>query len=147
MGCDIHSQAEKRINGKWEVIPDLHPFDWRQYGMFGFLADVRNYSAVPPLSQPRDLPEGSPSDGEDLGDHSYSWLSVEELTAFDYDQPMEDRRVTRQIAPNVTSGAVTCEPGEGEKTTFREFLGPAFFKDLEELKAAGAERVVFGFDS
>lgn len=32
-------------------------------------------------------------------------------------------------------------------TTYREFLGEAFFTDLEKLKAAGAERMVFGFDS
>ncbi len=32
-------------------------------------------------------------------------------------------------------------------TTFREFLGEEFFSDLEKLKTAGAERIVFGFDS
>lgn len=148
MGCDIHSQAEKRVDGKWQKIEGLFPFDWRSYGMYGFLADVRNYSAVPPLAPQRGLPpDADVADDEDLGDHSYSWLSVEELSAFDYDQPMEDRRVTRQIAPNVTSGGCTAEPGGGEATTYRAFLGPAFFEDLEKLKAAGAERIVFGFDS
>ena len=146
MGCDIHTQAERKVAGKWEVIPGLHPFDWRSYGMFGFLADVRNYSAVPPISKPRGMAEGSPSDGDDLGDHSYSWLTVEELTAFDYDKPMEDRRVTRTVG-NFTDGGVTAEPGGGAMTTYREFLGPHFFEDLEKLKAAGAERVVFGFDN
>lgn len=139
MGCDIHSHAERQVGGKWEAIPDLRPFDWRSYGMYGFLAGVRNYSAVTPLATPRGLPKDAVVEDEGwLGDHSHSWLSVEELTAFDYDQPMEDRRVTRQI---------TAEPGGGEMTTYREFLGPAFFADLEKLKAAGAERIVFGFDS
>ncbi len=147
MGCDIHSQAEKRVEGKWEAIPDLLPFDWRSYGMYGFLANVRNYSAVPPISEPRGLPPDATGDTDyTYGDHSYSWLSVEELLAFDYDQPMEDRRVTRTVG-NFTNGGVTAEPGGGSQTTFREFLGPHFFEDLEKLKAAGAERIVFGFDN
>ena len=104
MGCDIHSRAEQRDeNGKWQVIAGFPPFDWRDYGMYGFLAGVRNYSAVPPISQPRGLPSDAPEVDEDdgwLGDHSYSWLSVEELTTFDYDAAVEDCRVTRQIGPN-----------------------------------------------
>lgn len=150
MGCDIHIRAERKSGDKWEVIPDLAPFDWRSYGMFEFLANVRNYSAVPPISEPRGLPTDAPPENEDdgwLGDHSHSWLSVSELSSFDYDQSFEDRRVTRQIEPNFTSGAVTAEPGGGKMTTFREFLGPKFFDDLEKLKQAGAERIVFGFDS
>ena len=115
--------------------------------MYGFLAGVRNYSAIPPISEPRGLPDASPFvDGDEyenrLGDHSFSWLSLDELTAFNYDAPLEDRRVTRN-----GDGGRTCDSGEGEMTTYRDFLGPSFFKDLEKLKAAGAERVVFGFDS
>lgn len=151
MGCDIHSRAERRENGKWVVIDGLAPFDWRSYGMFGFLAGVRNYSAIPPLSEPRGLPDDTPQSGDDyddyLGDHSFSWLSLDELLAFDYDQPVEDRRVTRTMPNGVINGGCTAEPGGGEMTTYREFLGEAFFDDLAKLKAAGAERVVFGFDS
>ena len=150
MGCDIHSQAEKRINGRWTRIDGLEPFDWRSYGMYAFLAGVRNYSAVTPLSEPRGLPDDVDyvEDAEHwLGEHSFSWLSLDELLSFDYEQKMEDRRVTRQLAPNLISGAETCDPGEGEKMTYREFLGQSFFDDIERLKAAGAERVVFGFDS
>jgi hypothetical protein len=72
---------------------------------------------------------------------------VSELLEFDYDTPMEDRRVTRQMPSGILNGGCTCEPGEGEKMTFREFLGPAFFDDLEKLKAEGADRVVFWFDN
>lgn len=148
MGCDIHSQAERRVNGKWERIDDLLPFGWRSYGMFGFLANVRNYSAVPPISEPRNLPGDAVQDNDSyLGDHSFSWLSVDELATFDYDRPVEDRRVRRELASNFTSGACTAGPGDGQMTTFRDFLGPAFFAEIEKLKTAGAERVVFGFDS
>ena len=150
MGCDIHSRAEKRVGEKWVVIPGFKPFDWRSYGMYGFLANIRNYSAVPPLSEPRGLPDDAPPDDEEgiwLGDHSHSWLSLEEFTAFNYDQPLEDRRFTRQEGPNFFNGAATAEIGEGTMTTYREFLGEAFFKDIQKLREMGAERIVFGFDS
>lgn len=156
MGCDIHTLAQKRTDGKWETLPFV-PFDWRGYGMFGFLADVRNYSAIPPISPARGLPDdivrpdpnfyGEHDDHLDIGDHSFSWLTVEELTSFDYDQPVEDRRYTRQEGPNFFNGAATAEPGQGKMTTYREFLGEGFFRDLDELKKIGAERIVFGFDS
>lgn len=149
MGCDIHSTAEKKINGKWTLIEGLEPFDWRSYGMYGFLADVRNYSAVPPLSHPRGIPDDAvhANDPWKYGDHSYSWLSVEELTTFDYDEPVEDRRYMGMDPRGFMNGALTAEPGKGEMTTWREFLGESFFEDLESLKKAGAERIVFGFDS
>jgi hypothetical protein len=150
MGCDIHTVVQRKTEqGRWEEI-SFAPFDWRSYGMFGFLANVRNYSAVPSISEPRGLPDDLPaywSEEHDVGDHSFSWLSVEELLAFDYDAPFEDRRVTRQVGPNAFDGGVTGHPGEGETTTFRAFLGPDFFRDLNALKALGATRVVFWFDS
>src|SRR5687768_8802356 len=125
MGCDIHIVAQRRNEaGEWvEVHGDFlegpDPFDWRSYGMFAFLAGVRNYSDITPISEPRGLPGdfnlGEYEDGGDgfrwLGDHSFSWLSVDELLAVDYDQTIEDRRVTRQLAPNHWSGAQTCDPG------------------------------------
>jgi hypothetical protein len=157
MGCDIHIIAQRKTNSGWEEVSGNFsyggaPFDWRSYGMFGFLADVRNYSAVPPISQPRGLPTDFTADMDEfggcfLGDHSFSWLSLDELLAFDYDQPVEDRRVTRQTGPNSWDGGVTADPGDGEMTTYREFLGEGFFADLAELKRVGAGRIVFGFDS
>jgi hypothetical protein len=171
MGCDIHTAVEVRRDGEWHwdgraVFPSAYdegkfvrePFDWRNYGMFGFLANVRNYSRVPPISEDRGLPadlspELSDQDGADvtwLGDHSFSWLSLAELQAFDYDQSFEDRRCTVQTGPRSWDGAGLAKEGEGEATTFREFLGESFFKHLEILKTFGAAddvRVVFGFDS
>lgn len=144
MGCDIHSCAERRDeNGRWIEVPNIRPFDWRSYSVFGFLADVRNYSAVPPIAEPRGIPEDSPLASQDLGDwHSFSWLSVKELLAFNYGAEMEDRRV--MINGN---GGCTAPPGGGRRMTFREFLGEGFFDDLAELNDSGAERIVFGFDS
>jgi len=129
MGCDINSFAERRSDDRWqEVRTEREPFGGRNYNLFGFLAGVRDYSTVRPIVAPR----GTPSDAsanvrEQLEDcHCCSWLSVAELSTFDYDQRV---------------------PGEGEMTTFRDILGPQFFDDLAMLQEAGAERVVFGFDT
>jgi len=154
MGCDIHSFAEKKDEvGNWEVIPDFEPFDWRSYGLYGWLADVRNYSGLTPISKPRGFPSDASFEVKDdyetwdCDAHSASWLSVAELLAFDYDAPCEDRRVSRQIGPNLWSGGETCAPGEGEQTTYREFLGESFFNELDKLKELNAERIVFWFDN
>lgn len=159
MGCDIHSYVESQNeNGTWERVTwerqeefDEGPFDWRAYGMYGFFADVRNYSAVPPLAEPRGLPkdvsEQVRAEHEDDGwdAHSTSWFSVDELLAFDYEQEFEDRRVTRG-----GHGGVTADPGEGRMRTFRDFLGWTYFRDLDILRALNEKRptrFVFWFDN
>lgn len=148
MGCDIHMQAERKVDGKWQIVPGNF-FDWRGYNVFAFLAGVRNYSGVTPIASPRGLPDDAvmADDGDDLGDHSFSWLSLDELLAFDYAASTEDRRVTVQTGPNSWYGGATAEPGGGKMMTYREYLMEGFFEELEKLKAAGAERIVFGFDS
>src|SRR5882724_8843475 len=110
MGCDIHSSAEVRVNGAWRQVCDAfdldeydrkmygkdkgdEPFDWRDYGLFGFLADVRNYSASPVIAEPRGLPDDLDMDEETRREHAdgwyhtESWLSLAELLAYDYDAP------------------------------------------------------------
>jgi hypothetical protein len=147
MAADIFVRAEKRTGDRWQqVAMGQRVFVPRHYGLFGFLTDERNYSAVPPLSQPRGLPEGAVAPAADpngvddaddgfIGERSFSWLAVSELTGFDYEQTFEDRR----------DNGTTLPPGAGTRVSYREFLGEHFFQDLERLKAAGAERIVFGF--
>ncbi len=182
MGCDIHTCAQRRDeDGNWVEVRGgfVHddwssgatPWDGRHYGLFGWLAGVRNYSGVTPYSEPRGLPDDFDAEeheayGEKLhrqhladtgehdwnlsrsvGDHSFTWFTVDELLAVDYDQLVEDRRVTREIAPGLISGGVTGEPGEGQKMTLREFLPDYYFKDLEIMKKRGAARIIVGFDS
>jgi len=88
-------------------------YSGRNYVLFGVLADVRNGvgfagidtgNAVTPISLPRgfpdDMSEGARAllgdnryddDGDDslddiwLGDHSFSWLTLDELLAYDWD--------------------------------------------------------------
>ena len=153
MGCDIHSFSERKAqNGAWESL-GFAPFEWRSYGVFAFLAGVRNYSAVTPIAEKRGLPsdisshvfeENETWDGDG---HSHSWLSVAELSGFDYEAITEDRRHTVQTGPNSWNGAATAAAGQGEKMTYREFLGEGFFADLAKLLDIGAERIVFWFDN
>lgn len=150
MGCEIHSYA---IDASGKIIegglwadgktanPDEtyfrdegEPFGWRNYGVFGFIADVRNYSEVTPLASYRGLPDDFIPEGIDAEYfaseyHSQSWLSADELVNFDYDQAMIYKR---------------CNPHV--EMTYREFLGSMFFHDIAELQRIGADRVVFGFD-
>ena len=151
MGCDIHTFSERRtLDGQWETVK-FAPFDWRSYAIFGFLAGVRNSAMVTPISEPRGLPEDARSWVIDqfcgMDYHTPSWLGVQELLDFDYEQIIENQRCTRQLGFNYFSGAETCDVGEGEKTTYREFLGEGFFADLNKLKELNADRIVFAFDS
>lgn len=152
MGCDIHSHAEKQEGGRW-VSLDVEAFEDRDYGFFGWLADVRNYSAMTPIAADRGFPADAGAEAAKHYDawsrdaHSASWVTVAELMAVDYDQPVEDRRTTKQLGPSLWTGGATCAPGEGKTQTLREFLGPAFFVVLKRLQDAGAGRVVFWFDN
>lgn len=160
MGCDIHPYVEVRQNGKWEWEAFAEPpFDWRSYGMFGFLANIRNYSEVPTIVEPRGLPDdvsccvkkhyGSDEDCYDW--HSASWVTLKELLDFNYSQMFWDRRITKQMGPRSWNGAARAEEGEGEHLTIREFLGKQFFECLSQLGYLGAPpedvRVVFWFDN
>lgn len=177
MGCDIHTHVEVRgADGKWHLNrdpvfpmkrwtgPDTPPaddvtneiFDNRCYSLFGWLADVRNYSEVPPLDQPRGLPkdvsEGVGALAEEWrGDgHSHSYFTAEELLAVDYEKVVEDRRYTQEVAPNLFNGAATCEPGKGEMKTLREHIGKHHVAQIEALCKLGDPkdvRVVFWFDN
>ena len=175
MGCDIHSYAEVRNKetGKWEQAFDFttlsdfdkdwhkrekgdHPFDWRGYGMYGFLAGVRNYSHIDPIVEPRGIPPDV-SDTvkseyvywyDDL--HTPSHIYLRELVEFDYTQEFWNRRVTKQTGANSWNGAALAEEGEGEVLSIEDFLSEMFFQHIEDLKTLGDlddVRVVFWFDN
>ena len=145
MGCDIQMYAEtfNKENNRYErskVEIDVN----RSYARFGWFADVRNYAAVKAISKPRGLPDDISEDVNIYYDeyvHSASWLTIEELKAVDYQQIVEDRRVSRD-----GNGGCTSEAGEGEKMTLEEFLGSEFIKLIKILDKAQVTRVVFWFD-
>lgn len=141
MGCDIHCVAEiKRAQGYVRTV-DLgfggglgEPFGAGPYAVFSFLADVRNDADIRPIAMPRGWPGDASKEAQayykewTADAHSASWLLVEELSSFDYDQ----------IAQTGASGMPTA---------YREFLGPDFFDDLHRLQEGRASRIVFFFDN
>lgn len=143
MGTDIHTVVETKdpATGRWEMVKGLHPFEWRDYSIFGFLGNVRNDSECEPLSDHRGLPEGLSEGGqvalgyrEDY--HSHSWVMLKELLDFDYDKMFWDRRHDSDE--------------EERQVTYREHLLEDFFRDLDELKLLGGPehvRVIFWFDN
>lgn len=107
MGCDIHGvfQRYDEESKTWQDIESTYEQN-RQYFLFGILAGVRGDG--PPISEPRGLPEDFESvDGYhpiadlrfmdpsrrrwqeagaplavDMGDHTRSWLTGEEMLAW-----------------------------------------------------------------
>ena len=161
MGTDIHAHAEFRNNaGQWQKIQEYDPFEGRNYNAFSLFAGVRfrndfhgRYVSVydeffwaemcvtpHPIAQPRGLPEDvSPSvkaesDSWGPDGHSHSWLSVDELTSYDYDKPLRDRNI--EFVPE---DFVNC--------TIKEALKEYYFSELTRLEDSGAERIVFWFDN
>lgn len=177
MGADIHIFAEtKNKKGKWIKVEKEcfslskweveefgkkkteSPFDWRSYSMFGFLADVRNYSCCEPISEPKGLPTDSEYLNElgyysgtgwgmsnstkrediysDGSSHSHSYLTLKELLEFDYDKTFCDERAETDTHKTII--------------THRQHLDGMFFTHLEELKKLGKPdevRIVFYFDN
>lgn len=146
MGTDIHATAQKKVNGEWVELEDFGFDENRNYAVFGWLADVRNYHGIPPLAEPRGMPEGYESDYHE-GNHSHTWFAVDELASFDFDRQVEDRRFTAKLPSGITSGGLTAPAGHGVQTTYRELFGKWFVDGIAALKASGAERIVLSFDS
>lgn len=138
MGADIHGVLQESLDGKrWYTIAEIE--DDRNYWLFSALADVRNYGSITPISEPRGFPEDFEVDGDMhsmpysgrgvwLGDHSHSWLTIEELIAWDgWDQDLGGERL-RDLVPT--------------------FLAWLKWADLKTGRFRGNKRrIVFGFDS
>ena len=167
MGCDIHGFLEVRKNGKWEVFEEnifplygdkkcSAPFQWRSYGMFSFLADVRNTSHVPHINFTVGFPEDSEYLNEEVEEewrsywteppvlintrgkdiledynyHSFCHIYLKDIVDFDYDKTFLDKHETIK--------------------TFREFLGEGFFDMIEVMKEIGNTedvRFIYWFDN
>lgn len=134
---DPPAGSEGRYYGRsWQAQSENYfGFDDRDYVVFGVLAGVRGWEG-PQVSEARGLPEDVSLElarefveGEY---HSCSWLTVDELVAFDWDQP---------VGPGY--GWPPDEPLRGICSRFLD--GPV--RRLREAPEAAGARVVFGFDS
>ena len=170
MGTSITTQLQIQTADGWEDTYDAFfshydeetcsPFSEQNYGLFAFLADVRNYACIPVLSQPRGFPPAKTrtyNEGlgslwefnrrtdwpEHEGNSCATWFLVSELLAYDYDTVFENRR-------NSDSRDEPVPVGCGDLTTVREYIGPKFFEDLEVMRQLGdpeKTRVIISFAS
>lgn len=130
MGADIHGVLQsrfERIDGTMSGWIDQGEVeDTRHYFKFAYLADVRNYCAVTPISKPRGLPEGFEVDDENdyllwgrkvwMGDHSHSWLLLSEIR--DHDYPADDREGLDMFLKWVDYAAAKCGGYENGRIVF-----------------------------
>lgn len=90
MGCDIHIVGQYRppYREGWREI-DVEPLELRNYTIFGWLANVREYTNTA-IAASRGLPSDLRYPGDDSGptvgrlryaDYGFSWASWEELVA------------------------------------------------------------------
>lgn len=152
---------------------DYFPFGSRSYSVYGFLGNIRNSANSPFITESRGLPDDSVylnsiEKGSWFGDttraseirndgnnYGYSWVTLAELLAFNYDQAFENLRGSSlKRSPNgqVVSyhGNLELKPGEGEVMTLRNHLeNTYFFEHVEGLRAFGEPenvRVIFWFN-
>lgn len=167
MGCDIHSWAEVKRNGKWERITDdifgepdyanrktSEPFGGRNYRTFSFIGNCRNGwgtndKEIENLQYYRDLP----NDSEYLN----------QVSPYAYDRnpmngkeiPIEERETNRGDINNnpnwhsinwlLLSELLEFDYNKEhgiigsplDGITYKEFLSDEFFLDLEILKTLG----------
>jgi hypothetical protein len=114
MGISIWCYGERKDENRWIGVSDENLLgEAVSYKAFAFLGDVWNSWEVPPIAEPRGLPEdvssevyrayygldhplhvlahplsdGSPANP---GWYSPSWLTIQELIGFNYDTEFED---------------------------------------------------------
>jgi len=74
----------------------MEVFDRRDYRLFTILAGVRRVEHITPISEPRGLPEDvsewirNESNRWGVDGHSHSWLTLEELKSYPWDEPIPE---------------------------------------------------------
>jgi hypothetical protein len=148
MGTNMTVRCEKLTPDGWQEVktPD---YDGRDYDLFAFLGagPSMNYCKVPEFPGFRGLTNSEHARYTDEDDYhsGYNYLAnIDDLLAFDYDQPFEYRRCHEGTTDTHSGGRGTLPERQGRMTTYREEFGywPDF---LVKCKAAGAERILWGF--
>lgn len=161
MGIDIHGYVEIKRGDAWECVKEEWPCDgWRNYLAFHFIGHRHSgYGGFPRIAEPRGLPPDlSPkvhAASEEWQDAYFypSWLTLNELLNYDYDQVVSRQRVITVIEdgePYYYAPETEAE-GEWKDFTLEEELSgfPENLKYLhEEFSTLSPENVrfVFWFD-
>jgi hypothetical protein len=130
MGCDIHVKPYREENGTFRLV-QMPKYDnllqARDYYVYAFLAGVRNYDHIEPICEQRGYPNWIAEPVYDSLEYWMSfgqtWLTVDELLNFDYERK--------------------CTPTE----TYREYLGPGYFDELERMVNLGITHIFCEFSS
>lgn len=142
MGCDIHLHIEVKVNGKWEHYS--HPHIQRNYGLFAFMAGVRQSDGNPlvPIAEPRGLPTDlsviTKIDyaHDEPDSHSESWLNRDEI---------------RRVCEFMMERPIGPWAGEWEHTQLGYANGNAYWTVGDDDEGHPAEyediRFVFWFDN
>lgn len=89
---------------EWEnnKLYTLHPYHDRNYRLFSILAGVRNSDGIVPIANPRGIPNDVSKfvkhEVKEYGDngHSHSWLSLQELEDYPWDEMITSRAFVDQ---------------------------------------------------
>lgn len=79
--------------GAWNLKYTFQPYTTRNYEVFSVLSNTRNGRDIKPIDEPRGYPDDMHPvskyllDGYDFADHSFTWLSLEEVLAYDWSLP------------------------------------------------------------
>jgi hypothetical protein len=126
MGDNIKGYLE--INdGLWQTVEEIP--DDRHYDLFGLLADVRNYVNATPISKPKGVPNTMGKKTEmsietyDMYGYGYSYLTIEEIDNYDWNQTFHDGRIS------------TINKSNGEVLSKDSYTNPEVLnKNIYELK-------------
>ena len=133
-----HAYDPWLVENGWDADAVQTWYANRNYALFGVLAGVRSYDDTDPISRVRGLPEDLSDEVSEiafddgagdlfwLGDHSHTWLTLDEILAYDWDRPHAH-------------------------TTLREWCSEFLTRTVPALQALDPDprnvRLVFGFDS
>ena len=130
MGCDIHSFAEVKTNGKWKKVGKIfqdcynekeltsEPYGGRNYDLFAMLADVRNrrgFAGIKtgegfnPICEPKGLPEDS------------EYLNSVSPYAYD-SNPMNGKPIPIEERDTIRHDVTDCDYHSHSWLTLRELL-------------------------
>lgn len=141
MGCDIHLHTEVKIADKWEHYGN--PIIGRDYEFFAFLAGVRNYYEIIPVSEPKGVPDDmsliTRLDWEDWGSdaHSASFITGDEIGRVErFLRKLNSERSSSYYYPEMEWGYLF----DGSWSVFYEF------PDSQDKRIQDV-RMVFWFDN